>query len=153
MKDKKTLAYQQRIGVTINALAEEIRCIVGTVVKTPLINFRIKDPETLQKKMQIEDTQSVFSINDVYGIRIIVESVEEGYQVLEKIEAVFDGYLDHDYFKKVKPVPSINGKVLRLLQFVAYRNDVAFEIQITTTECHAVNESLHEGYHHRKYQS
>ena len=69
--------YQQRIGCTIHALAGEIQQAISTVVKNPMIAFRVKDSETLQKKMKLKNTENVFLVNDVYGIRIIVESVEE----------------------------------------------------------------------------
>ncbi|MGB8815953.1 MAG: hypothetical protein WCC74_01785 [Minisyncoccia bacterium] len=147
------MAYQQRIGVTIETLSEEIQCIINTVAKKPLISFRVKDPETLRKKMQIVKTQDVFSIHDIYGIRVIVESIEEVYAVLTKISQEFSGYLVHDYFKIPKAVPSVNGKILRLVQYIAYKNGVSFEIQITTVACCEVNESLHQGYHDRKYCS
>ena len=151
--DENILKYQERIGITIDVLVEEIRQVVNTVVKNSTIYFRVKDPETLRQKMQIEKAQDVFSIDDVYGTRIVVESVEEAYAVLAKVSQVFTGYIDHDYFKKIKPVPSVDGKVLRLIQFIAYRNGVGFEIQITTVLCHEVNEPLHQRYHNRKYHS
>ena len=153
MKDKNISVYQQNIGISINELAEKVQRIAGSVTKKPLVSFRIKDSKTLRRKMVIEEKKDVLLIDDVYGIRVITESIEEAYEVLNKISHEFPGYIDHDYFKKIKPVPSIDGKVLRLLQFIAYKNEVPFEIQINTAKCHVVNESLHEGYHRRKYSS
>jgi len=153
MVNEHILMYQQRIGITIGALAEEVRCVVSLVFSNPLVTFRVKDPEILAKKMQLKGVQSVFSIDDVYGIRIIVESVNDAYKVLDKISRVFPGHLDHDYLKDQKPGPSVGGKVLRLLQFIAYRNEASFEIQITTVAFNEVNEQLHYGYYLRKYRS
>ncbi len=134
-------------------LAEEVKSIVGAVVKNLFIISRIKDSEILRKKMCLKNTKNIFSIDDVYGIRILVESIDEAYAVLEKISQTFSGFLDHDYIKKPKECPSINGKVLRLLQFIAYKNGVSFEIQITTVSFNDVNELLHGEYHRRKYCS
>jgi len=153
--DKSILLYQEQIGCTIDVLAMEIQLIANSVAKNPLVTSRVKDPKTLEKKMQKKNLQSVFLIDDVYGIRIIVESVDETYEVLKKMLEVFPGYLDHDYIKepKVRINKPHKGKVLRLLQFIAYKNDIPFEIQITTFVFHAMNELLHEGYHRKKYQS
>ncbi len=147
--------YQKRIGSSIDMLANEMQQIVGAIVKTPLITFRVKDPETLRKKMLLKNTQDIFSIDDVYGIRILVESVNEAYEVLLKVSQTFPGYLDHDFIKEpgVRIHEPHKGKLLRLLQFFAYRNGAPFEIQITTFSFNEENELLHEGYHHRKYQS
>ena len=156
MTHKNISIYQQHIGSTINALAGEVRRTASTIAKNPLVTFRIKNPKTLKKKMLLKNTQSIFSINDIYGIRIIVESVDEAYGVLEKISQTFSGFLDHDYIKKPKTRPSepgLKGKMLRLLQFIAHKNGVPFEIQITTAVFHKMNELLHKGYHCKKYHS
>jgi len=151
--EKSILLYQERIGCTIEALVKELRQVIDTAVKKSEIQFRVKSPESLRKKMQFKKIQSIFLIDDVYGIRIIVESANEAYKVLEKVSSAFSGHLDHDYIKK--PKVRVNephkGEKLRLLQFIAYRNGVAFEIQITTSEFHAINEKLHRGY--KKHQS
>lgn len=145
--------YQKRIGSSIDMLANEVRQIVGVIAKNPLVTFRVKDPETLRKKMLLKNTQDIFLIDDVYGIRILVESLNEAYEVLLKISQTFSGYLDHDFIKDpgVRIHEPHKGKLLRLLQFVAYRNGVPFEIQITTVYFNEENELLHEGYHRRKY--
>lgn len=153
MTQKNILIYQERIGLSISALVEEVRQVAGTEVKDPLISFRVKDPETLKKKMLHKNTNDVFSIDDVYGVRILVGSVGEAYKILDRVSQAFPGYLDHDFFKEPKTSPSVNGKVLRLLQFIAYKNGVPFEIQITTMTLNEVNELLHGGYHQRKYRS
>ncbi len=124
------------------------------VVKNPLVVSRMKDSETLRKKMEIKSTGDIFSIKDVYGVRIIVESVKDAYIVLGKISTIFSGFLKNDFIgnPKTRPnEPNFEGKMLRLIQFIAYRNGVPFEIQITTRVFHEMNEPLHERYHRSKY--
>lgn len=153
MLDKNLSTYQEFIGCSIEVLVEEIKQIAESIAESPIITFRVKNPETLQKKMRIKNTENIFTIDDVYGIRIIVKSVVEAYLVLYKISKRFSGYVDHDYIKEPRMcVSEINrGKMLRLLQFIAYKNSVPFEIQITTSAFHEMNETLHEGY--KKNQS
>jgi len=145
--------YRERIGCSIDELAEELWCIANAVVKNPKVVFRVKDPETLRKKMFLKRAESVFLIDDVYGVRIIVESIVDVYLVLWEISEKLEGYLDHEYIEKPNMSPSVDGKTLRLIQFVAYKNWVPFEVQITTVAFNEVNETLHERYHLRKYHS
>lgn len=154
MTSENILMYQHRIGCSVEALAEEIRLVVNTVVGNPSIKWRIKNPETLRKKMDFKKTQNVFLIDDIYGIRIVVGSVNEAYLALSKVTQTFSGFLDHDYIEKPKirsDKPHLEGKKLQLLQFVAYKNGVSFEIQITTRSFHKQNELLHAQYHQEKY--
>jgi len=146
--------YRERIGCTIDALAEEVLRLVCVKVPNTRVIFREKDPETLAKKILLKKASDVFSINDVYGLRIIVESMEEAYLALESIKRTLPGFLDHDYIKepKVRVNEPFKGKALRLLQFIAYRNGASFEIQITTSEFNATNNLLHEEYHRRRYR-
>lgn len=152
-KNPHTL-YRNRIQCSINILANEIRAIAEKISHNPQVTPRVKNIEALRKKMRFYKTHNVSRINDVYGIRVLVASVSEVYAILERITKAFHGYLEHDYIAnpKTRPNdPALEGKVLRLLQFIAYRNGVPFEIQITTYEFHAMNELLHEAYHKRKY--
>ncbi|MEK7564144.1 MAG: hypothetical protein AAB510_01065 [Patescibacteria group bacterium] len=147
--------YEECIGCTIEELKDNIKNLLSTIpgIGNVDISFRVKHPETLQKKIKMKEVQSIFSIDDVYGIRILVNSVNEVYKILEKISATFPGYVDHDYIKKPKigTSGSNKDKKLQLIQFVAYKNEMPFEIQITTTTFHEENERLHAEYHSRKY--
>lgn len=87
----------------------------------------------------------------MYGIRILVTTEAEVYAALQEITSTFPGFLDHDYVAFPKRHPHLPGKELRLVQYVARKNDVAFEIQITTHEWNTANEELHAEYHRRKY--
>ena len=102
--------YRHHIGCDINTLVAEVYDLVKDVTKCPQVSSRVKDLETLRKKMVLKNTHDIFSIDDVYGIRIIVTSIDEVYAVLERISRVFEGFLDHDYFKNAKACPSVDGK-------------------------------------------
>ena len=151
---KNILTYRNRIKCSLNEIEEDIRNAIGISIKKLQITYRVKDSGKLREKMQLKNTPDVFSIKDVYGIRIIVESVNDVYFVLAKISERFFGFLKHDYIisPKTRPnEPKFKGKMVRFLQFIAYKNGAPFEIQITTTAFHEMNESLHEEYHRRKY--
>jgi len=154
MINKNILIYQQKIDSTIESIANEIKYITSSVVKKPFIIYRIKNSETLRKKMELKKVKDIFLIDDVYALRILVDSVEEIYTVLEHIIKKFNGFIDHDYLEK--PKIKLYEKIqkenrLRLVQFIAYKNGVPFEIQITTILFNKINESFHQKYHDRKY--
>ncbi len=151
---KNISIYQNHIGCTLDELEKDVQDTIGTTVEKRQITSRVKNSEKLRKKMQIKNVSDVFAIKDVYGIRIIVESIDDTYFVLTKISKRFSGFLKHDYIANPKTCPhepKLKGKMVRFLQFIAYKNSVPFEIQITTTMFHEMNESLHEEYYHRKY--
>jgi len=104
--------------------------------------------------MILVKTESIIDIDDVYAFRILVSSANEAYLVLKALTKSFRGFLDHDYIAnpKTRPdKPHLDGKSLKLLQFIAYKNNVPFEIQITTFEWNESNELLHDEYHREKY--
>ncbi|MCX6751563.1 MAG: hypothetical protein NT161_02225 [Candidatus Nomurabacteria bacterium] len=142
------LTYIKRIGCSVESLAETIQKLVVVCVNNSEIIYRVKDEETLRKKMYHKNTTDLFMIDDIYAIRILVDSVEEAYLVLKKISSAYVGYLDHDYIKTPKECISLlnKGKFFRQIQFIGYKNNVPFEIQITTHEFDSINKSLHEGY-------
>ncbi len=141
--------YQERIGISIDVLREEVHCAAVAVAHSVVTSARVKDLDTLRKKMLIKRVESIFAIDDVYAFRVIVQSVEDAYHVLGNIMSSFPGHIDHDYIRA--PKTNSQGGILQLLQFIAYRNSVPFEIQITTTVFHQINESQHQRYHERKY--
>ncbi|MES3032150.1 MAG: hypothetical protein V4699_02835 [Patescibacteria group bacterium] len=146
---KQISLYQARIGIDINPLAEEIRIITSKVVSDSIIMSRIKHPLILKKKMQLFNVTDIFLIDDVYGIRVIVDKVEQAYEVLNEISQVLCGDIILDYFKEPKKV---SGKTtIQFLKFVAFINNTAFEIQITTKGRHKINEVQHKEYHDIKY--
>ena len=154
MSENLICLYQTSIGCSIEDLAREILKLATTVSPNSEISYRIKDQRILVRKMSLKNVRSVFDIDDVYGLRLLVSSVEESYDVLNVIGRFFRYVLDHDYIKEPKirlDKPHLAGKSLRLIQIIAYRNGVRFEIQITTFDFDEENESLHGQYHDEKY--
>jgi len=148
--------YQQLIDCSIESLTEEVLSIAETASRRVVLSCRVKDSSTLAKKMIAKSTKSIMDIHDVYGIRVLVFSVSEAYAVLKAITDFFPSFLDHDYIANPKTrsdKPHLAGKSLRLLQVIAQKNSVPFEIQITTFEFNDCNELLHEEYHREKYQT
>lgn len=147
--------YEKTINFRIDHLAKLVHNLAKMSIKNPEIFWRIKNPYTLEKKMRLKNTVNVFLINDVYGIRVLVDTVEEAYTVLAHVQDAFPGIIGHDYIacpKTRTDKPHLIGKSLRLIQFIAYKNKVPFEIQITTKEFHQLNERLHTEYHLDKYK-
>lgn len=154
MNQELITLYQKTIGCTIDELASEVLLLATTVSRDPKIYYRIKDSDVLEKKMTLKGVVSVFNIDDVYGLRILVSSVEESYAVTDVIIGAFVSFLDHDFIARPKTRPDkphLVGKSLRLLQIVAYKNGVSFEVQVTTFEFNDENQSLHDEYHREKY--
>jgi (p)ppGpp synthase/HD superfamily hydrolase len=149
--DTQIALFQSLIGCTIDEIGTDILSVVRKVVPKADILSRIKDPITLKKKMLLKKTETVTDIRDVYAYRILVRTDAEAYRILEIIGATFDGYLKNDFIKKPKQLFDGDPIMMRMLQYVAKKNSVYFEIQITTREYHEMNESCHDNYHRRKY--
>lgn len=151
MDDINIITYIQGIGISIELLAEKILERSKTVSKGAAIIFRIKNPNTLQKKMTLKNVASVLSIKDVYGLRLLLDYIEDVYAVIDELKKSYAGHIDHDYI--ANPKIRVDGEMLRLLIYVSYINGVPFEIQITTKLFNEINEKQHEGYHLRKYHT
>jgi len=154
VEDGPLLAYREAIGCSIEYLADNILRRVQSVSENPVVLCRVKDTAAVIKKMELKGARSLFELEDIYGIRVLVSQIQEVYAALEVMSEAFPGYLDHDYIKtpKTRPdKPALKGKSLRLLQFIAYKDGIPFEIQITTHEYHRNNEALHRQYHAEKY--
>ncbi|MFH1642543.1 MAG: hypothetical protein ABIC04_06630 [Nanoarchaeota archaeon] len=155
MQDENIAIYEQRIACSISTLADKVGCLVNTSVEKAKVAFRVKNPETLRKKIFLKKAKDVFSIHDVYGIRVIVETVDEAYMVLTKISEMFPMRLANDFIKDPVELfdPGFEGKFFKCLRLIAYENNIPFEIQVTTSSFHEVNESHHEIYHQKIYHS
>ncbi len=155
MKSTQIMLYEQTINCPISQLGKVVKTLAQLNTKNPAVFWRVKNPNTLRKKMTLKNTLNIFLINDIYGIRVLVDTVEEVYAVLSTLQNTFPGFVGHDYIacpKTKTDKPHLIGKSLRLIQFVAYKNEVPFEIQITTKGFHELNEMLHPEYHLDKYK-
>jgi len=148
MYDSNTSLYQREIGISLENLVSEVEKTFKDSVKIYSINYRTKSPIVLEKKLALKKTQDIFCIKDIYGIRVLVETEENAYYVLAGITKSFSGFLKNDYILNPK---TKDLDKLRLLQFIAYRRNIPFEIQITTYAFHEVNEVFHQRYHVEKY--
>ncbi len=151
MQSDNLSLYEGKIGCSINVLATEIQQLSAVAANKPRVMFRVKNPETLTKKMILKGSFDISSIDDIYGFRVLVNSIEEIYEVLKKLVSAFPGHIDHDYVALPKKRPDRQGYELRLVQYVAKRNGLTFEVQITTHAWNETNEELHGEYHKRKY--
>jgi (p)ppGpp synthase/HD superfamily hydrolase len=143
--------YRERIGCSIQELAAGLERKVRSLVSDVVCLYRIKNPATLSKKLALKQSKDIASIDDIYGLRLIVGSADEIYSALQLVMSEYPGYLDHDYVARPKKRPDRPGKELRLVQYIARKNDVTFEVQITTAEWNKINEELHLEYHKRQY--
>jgi (p)ppGpp synthase/HD superfamily hydrolase len=149
--EKQFESYKTCIGISIEDLSDTIRTYISPLCTNLLVSHRIKDLRTLQMKLSLKRETSIFSLVDVYGIRILTDTVEEVYSALQDIDCRIKGYVEHDYIAQPKVNYARINAVLRLLKYVGYWNQTSFEIQITTKEFHALNEALHAEYHRKKY--
>jgi ppGpp synthetase/RelA/SpoT-type nucleotidyltranferase len=155
MKNNLITIYKNAIGLEIEQLSEKISNIINIIPIDHQIVFRLKDLQNLIQKMNLKGINNPLLIKDIYGIKIIVDSVDQVYAVMLAIKNNFGGYTDHDYISKPKMCrhsKQNKGKFFRLIKYIAYQNKIPFEIQITTKEFELVNNTLHEGYHNIKYK-
>ena len=155
MSEELIRLYHESIGCSIEKLAEEILRLAKTISQNSDVSYRIKDPQILARKMTLKNVGSIFDIHDVYGLRVLIPSVQESYEILAVITKTFPSFLDHDYIQNPKGHPDepyLEERSLRMLQIIAYRNGSPFEVQITTLEFNEINESFHDQYQREKYR-
>lgn len=154
MSDQFLDEYIEKIKCNAEDLAEELLRIAKKISKKAEIIYRIKDPQKIRRKLKLKKASSVFKLDDVFGFRILVPTIEEIRLVKIMIVSKYKSKLDHDYISEPKVRPEktqLAGKKLRLMQIISYKNSVPFEIQITTPEFDIENESVHEQYSREKY--
>lgn len=71
--------YQERIGCSIDHLAADIKNVLHQVVKNSIVYYRIKNLETLHQKMILKNTTDISRIDDIFGLRVVVDSIEDIY--------------------------------------------------------------------------
>lgn len=148
--------YEKSIDCTINELAKDVKGLAKEVVSSSMVTYRVKDPISLKRKMLHKKTADIFLIKDIYGIRILVDEVEDVYKVLNYISSKIVGYVKNDYIANPKireGAAELKGKKIRFIQYIAVKNSTLYEIQITTREFHRQNEKLHRVYKKYKYGS
>ena len=144
--------YQEKINCSIEQLTQKIRTLINPALDAEIF-YRVKNEKTLKQKIVLKKAPDVFSIHDVYAIRIIVNRKIDAYTIFENLKKQLRTYSLSDFIKN--PIkfldPGFEGKSFKCLRIVAYENDAPFEIQITTKKFHKVNEAQHEVFHLRVY--
>ncbi|PIP87354.1 hypothetical protein COW81_00745 [Candidatus Campbellbacteria bacterium CG22_combo_CG10-13_8_21_14_all_36_13] len=142
--------YIARIGCTLDSIVQIVSSVLCIKFDDIHIDSRVKDQESLTKKMLLKGVHDIFSIRDIYALRILLNSVEEVYLVSEILLGLFDrAYIANDFV--AHPKSTVNGQVFRCIRIIAYINDVPFELQITTKDFHTMNESSHVIYKKERY--
>lgn len=143
--------YREQIGCSIQELAAGLEHLAKQIDPHATCIYRTKEPQTLEKKLALKGAVGITSIDDIYGLRILVSACRHLYPVLNLVATANPGYLDYDYVASPKINPQRPGKQLRLIQYIVRRNGLTFEVQVTTRKWNTLNEALHAGYHKRKY--
>jgi len=135
---KKT--FEEKINKGKSYLPEIIEKVKKEIeknnIKLHFISYRIKTYSSIYKKL-VKKNFDVNLIYDIFGIRIIVDQVEECYHVLGIIHSLYPFLSEEfdDYIAKPKP----NGYMsLHTVVFVPYGFYVEF--QIRTLKMHEINE-------------
>ncbi len=145
--------FQAKIGLSIDVLASDIASSIKDLSLEVEIQCRVKQEETIVKKLILKKSESVFDVKDVYGIRIITKNVDGVYAIVEQIVTKLPSYLKRDLIKNPYYLGTDKNICLRMCQIIGIRNNCNYEVQVTTQAFHAMNESQHEQYHRRKYGS
>jgi len=135
---KKT--FEEKINKGKGYLPEIIEKVKKEIeknnIKLYFISYRIKTYSSIYKKL-VKKNFDVNLIYDIFGIRIVVDQVEECYHVLGIIHSLYPFLSEEfdDYIAKPKP----NGYMsLHTVVFVPYGFYVEF--QIRTLKMHEINE-------------
>lgn len=116
----------------IELTKERIADRLSEFVPPPLIEGRVKSIYSIYKKIYIAG-KNFDEVHDIYGVRIIVQSVIECYNALGIIHDLFKPipYRFKDYISTPKP-----NRYQSLHTTVLGREGIPFEVQIRTLEMH-----------------
>lgn len=120
---------------------EQLKKILGEEIPYD-INYRVKKPYSIYRKMKDRSLTSIFGMYDIFAIRILVNSVSECYHILGLIHGAFSPMPGR--FKDFIAVPKLNGYQSLHTTVLWLAKDVKHpvEIQIRT---HSMNEIAEHG--------
>ncbi len=135
IKDLKELA-DGRVEFQNSAILE-IQKLLKNIDLAHKVDFRVKSPYSIYKKMQRKNFEHPRDLYDIYGIRIIVPNVADCYRVLGEIHSAWHTlpYRFKDYIALPKPngYQSLHTTVVGFLKKFTQQPT---EIQIRTEEMH-----------------
>lgn len=131
IEEQLSLRKEQRENF-IGLIKERIEDRLGDFSPPPVIEGRVKSIYSLYKKIYIAG-KNFDEVYDIYGVRIIVQSVIECYNALGIIHDLFRPipYRFKDYISTPKP-----NRYQSLHTTVIGREGIPFEVQIRTLDMH-----------------
>ena len=135
VEDLKELEESQQVFK--NSAILEIQKILSDIDVAHKVDFRVKSPYSIYKKMQRKGFEHPRDLYDIYGIRIVVPSIAECYRVLWEIHSTWHTlpYRFKDYIALPKPnwYQSLHTTVVGFLKKFTKQPT---EIQIRTEGMH-----------------
>ena len=120
-----------------NSSIIEIQRLLSKIDIAHKVDFRIKSPYSIYKKMHRKGLKSPYDLYDIYGVRIVVPNVADCYRVLWEIHSTWHTlpYRFKDYIALPKPngYQSIHTTVVGFLKKFTKQPT---EIQIRTEHMH-----------------
>ncbi len=135
---KKELKQIQIVKENFKKTAiDEMKSLLNSIGVNGEVSFRIKSIYSIYRKMNKKDFDNINDLYDIYGIRVLVDTVADCYKVLWEIHAKWNPlpYRFKDYIALPKPnwYRSLHTTVIGFLKkFVKQPT----EIQIRTFEMH-----------------
>lgn len=130
---KQLRSMKEVMEIFKNNAKKEIEKLIGDQIKTYSIDFRVKSLYSIYNKMQRKWYDSIEELYDIFGIRIMVESVEDCYKILWMIHSTWTPVPKRfkDYIALPKPnwYKSLHTTIVGLLR---RERKLPTEIQIKT---------------------
>ncbi len=134
---RRFLTLQRETGDVVHKISADIRLELDKVGIEATVYGRAKKPYSIWRKMQEKDL-AFSSLSDIYGFRVICESLPDCYRILGVIHQRWRAVPGR--FKDYISQPKSNG-YRSIHTTVSGRDGKRVEVQIRTREMHEVNES------------
>lgn len=132
----------------LQALGDATTTATARDLPTAIIESRLKTPDSVWKKMRRYRIK-LDEVHDLFGIRVIVESVEQCYDAVEIIESLWSGCCKN--VKDYIALPKSNGYRSIHLWFLL-ADGLRLEVQLRTTLMHLrclMGDASHQSYKER----
>ena len=130
--EEQIALHKEERDAFIDSIKKRIRERISDIKPEPIIEGRVKSIYSIYKKVYVKNKR-FDEIYDIYSVRVIEQSVIEGYNVLGVIHDMFRPipYRFKDYIATPKP-----NRYQSLHTTVIGRECIPFEVQIRTVEMH-----------------